>query len=132
MSGFSFLRRGGDGGGWRAHFQAELNKLRREFPEGQDSWMPHAPGTRVAAIANTYVDAVERDDLPLPLLAAGSDGSLQIRWRYRKNSTTKELSIFVHPYVVEFLQIDPGGEMREGALTSPEQISPLIDWLLAA
>lgn len=112
---------------WRIHFMTELERLRRDLPEGSDSWRPHRPGSKVIEIAQKIVGSVQREDLPLPLLVAGSDGSLQIKWRF-----AKELSFFVSSDAVEFLQVYPQGSMEEGSLKNPEQVRELVDWLLAA
>lgn len=127
MGGF-ISRRDEASGGWRAYFLGELNRLQRELPESRDRWAPHIPNRRVVAIAHQILNAVKRDDLPLPLLVAGSDGSIQIRWRRHR-----ELSIFVRPDdAVEFLEVYPDGGMQEGLLKDPTEVPPLIDWLLAS
>jgi len=114
-------------GDWRAYFQSQLAKLQRELPEGADSFAPHRPTSHIVTLANQVANSLKRDDLPLPLIIAGSDGSLQIKWR--KN---RELSFFVSPEAVEFLRVDPKNGMEEGSVKNPAHASELIDWLLAS
>lgn len=127
MGTFSLLQRGG-GGGWRTYFETQLAKLQKELPSGSDSWSPHSPPENVVRVAREIVSHIERDDLPLPLMIPGSDGSLQIKWR-----RIRELSFFVFPDAApEFLQVFPDGQIAQGMLTNDQQAPSLINWLLAA
>lgn len=127
MGGYSLLRgRGGDAA-WRAHFHTEVARLRRELPPGADSWEPHRPKDEVVNIAEKIVGDIRRDDLPRPFVVPGSEGSLQIKWR---TSPSKELSLFISPASVEFLQVD-ADRMSEGDLKDSKSLLLLIDWLLS-
>ncbi|MGH7812527.1 MAG: hypothetical protein ACREQI_00790 [Candidatus Binataceae bacterium] len=127
MSSFPSLRRW-DRGTWLAYFQAELDKLQRSLPEGADSFSPRRPTKQILDVAQQIADSLKQEALPLPLVVAGSDGSLEIRWRLK----LRELSFFVSPQAVEFLQVQGKGPIEEGTLKDPTHAQTLAKWLLAA
>jgi hypothetical protein len=109
------------------YFLSELDKL-EQLPEGTDSFTPHRPRSEVLKFARQIADSLKREDLLLPLVAAGSDGSLQIKWQ--KNA--RELSFFISSNGVEFVRISSSGEIEEGPLREPAQANELVAWMLAA
>lgn len=116
-----------DARNWRQYFPTELDKLGR-LPEGTDSFSPHRPHSEVLNVARQIADSLERDDLLLPLVAAGSDGSLQIKWQ----KDSRELSFFISSDGVEFVRVSAVGEIEEGPLGEPAQANELVARMLAA
>jgi len=111
---------------WREYFLSELDKLER-LPEGTDSFTPHRPRPEVLNFARQIADSLTRDDLLLPLLAAGSDGSLQIKWQ----KDSRELSFFISSDGAEFARVSSDGEIEEGPLHLA-QANDLVAWAFAA
>ena len=70
---------------------------------------------------------ITRQEMPLPFIAAGSNGSVQVKWRHAK----RELSFFIEPdkdHTVEFLQIEPD-HARDGELSDLSEVPEFVDWL---
>ena len=111
---------------WREYFLSELDKLEL-LPDGTDSFSPHRPSSEVLNFARQIASSLECDDLLLPVLAAGSDGSLQIKWQ----KDSRELSFFISSDGVEFVRVAPGGEIEEGPLRLA-QANDLVAWMLSA
>jgi hypothetical protein len=116
-----------EAGSWRESFLSELDKL-EQLPEGTDSFTPHRPRSEVLKFARQIADSLKRDDMLLPLVAAGSDGSLQIKWQ--KDSC--ELSFFISADGAEFVRVSSSGEIEEGQLREPAQANEFVTWMLAA
>ena len=122
----SFLRRlGGRDDEWRAHFRKELDKLEQELPSGTDSWHPHRPAHEFVDKANKVVASIKRHDLPNPYVLAGSDGSLQLKWR----KSDKELSFFISDEGLSYLAVE-SNIPKDGFLEHPEQANEFVEWLL--
>ena len=119
--------RNSNAGSWREHLLSELDKL-EQLPAGTDNFSPHRPRSEVLNFARQIADSLKREDLLLPLLAAGSDGSLQIKWQ----KDSRELSFFISPAGAEFVRVSSSGEIEEGPLREPAQANELIAWMLAA
>lgn len=115
--------RNGNAGTWRDYFLSELSKL-EQVPQGTDSLSPHRPRSEVLNVARQIADSLVRDDLLLPLVAAGSDGSLQIKWQ----KDSRKLSFFISFDGVEFVCISL--EIEEGPLGQPAQANELVAWML--
>jgi hypothetical protein len=76
---------------WQCELVNALSKL-RELPEGSDSWSPHCPSEPMIQAAWAIIGKITKD-LPSPTVAAGSDGTIQIKWR----KSDFEISFFVYP-----------------------------------
>jgi hypothetical protein len=71
--------------------------------------------------------SISRDDMPVPVVAAGSDGSIQVKWR---NGAQRELSFFFNPdQTAEFVLIK-NTEVKEGELERPNQANEIANQLL--
>jgi len=123
-NGFVFDKSGA--GRWRGYFNEHLERL-KDLPPGKDSWGPHRPDAAVLETAHQIAQMIRRQDMPLPIIAAGSDGSVQVKWR----NATRELSFFIEPdehHTVEFLLIDPD-HTRDGELSDLNEVPGFVDWL---
>jgi hypothetical protein len=121
MSGFSQSLRGSSDPGWRSHFLAALSEL-QTLPENHDNWGAHAPLAETIARAKDLAEHVLREDMPIPFVAAGSDGSIEVTWR---RSSTRELSCFVEPDASTVLLVRDG-KMQECPLERPAQINDYV------
>ena len=92
MSGISFLRRGGDSGDWRSHFEKQLKRL-EDLPAGQDSWSPHRPSRELLEAATRIADDASRHGAYVALVTATSEGGIQLKWQNAIN----EFSILLYP-----------------------------------
>jgi hypothetical protein len=111
---------------WRGYFNEHLEKL-KDLPPGADSWSPHRPPADVLETAYRIAQMITRQEMPLPIIAAGSDGSVQVKWRNAK----RELSFFIEPdrdHTVEYLLIEPDN-IREGELPDLSKVPEFVDWL---
>jgi hypothetical protein len=81
----------GDRPSWRVDFERALAVL-KELPVGADSWTAHQPSSAMIAIALEIAANITKD-LPHPLVAAGTDGTIQIKWQ----KSDLETSIFIYP-----------------------------------
>jgi len=71
--------------------------------------------------------SISRDDMPTPVVAAGSDGSIQVKWR---NGAQRELSFFFNSdQTAEFVLIK-NAEVKEGELERPNQANEIANQLL--
>ncbi len=109
---------------WRLHFSREIEKL-HALPAGTDSYRAHEPKEGVFEKACVIVDAISRRDMPLPLVAAGSDGSIEVTWRRNK---ARELSCFIEPDVAVALLVRDG-KTFEKSLDQPDQINEYVSGL---
>jgi hypothetical protein len=112
--------------GWREYFLSELDKLEL-LREGSDSFSPRRPNSEVLNFARQIADSLKYDDLLLPLVAAGSDGSVQIKWQ----KDSRELSFFISSDGAEFARVSSDGEIEEGPLNLAHA-ADLVAWMLAA
>lgn len=90
MSSLPDRDRGGDDG-WRRNLEQKLESL-KALPSGSDSWTPHRPSDEMIALARTVIAKIGRD-LPSPIVAAASNGTIQLKWR----KTDLEISFFIYP-----------------------------------
>jgi hypothetical protein len=112
------------GEGWRAYFSKELEKL-DGLPAGVDSWRAHKPPAGAFKMARAIVDAVTRAEMPLPFVAAGSDGSIEVKWR---RNPKRELSCFIEPATTMVLLVRDG-QTFERDLDEPSRINEYINGL---
>jgi hypothetical protein len=75
---------------WRAEFLHALMEL-TELPDDSDNWKPHRPSSEMIMLAHKLADSIHKD-VPLPMIAAGTDGTIQIKWQ----KPDLEASIFVY------------------------------------
>jgi hypothetical protein len=116
---------------WREYFREQVAKL-HEFPEQvaklqgfptvTDHFSAHRPSEDVFKIAQKIVDVISREDMPLPLVGAGSDGSIEVTWR---RNPGRELSCFIEPRIVMVLLVRDG-EVYEGGFEEPSQINQYV------
>src|SRR5713101_1484293 len=78
----SLLRRGGNGNKWRERFHQQLEDLKK-LPPGSDSWSPHCPLSDVLTAAREIGEDVGRRGLFVSIVAATSDGGIQLKWKTR-------------------------------------------------
>jgi len=80
--------------------------------------------------------SISRDDMPAPVVAAGSDGSIQVKWR---NGAQRELSFFFNSdQTAEFVLIKnadvfvliKNADVKEGELERPNQANEIANQLL--
>jgi hypothetical protein len=110
---------------WRAHLFEALSEL-NQLPSGQDSWEPHRPLHDTFQKAHALAETIQRHDLPLPLVAAGSDGSIQIKWRRER----RELSFFINPDApTQYLFVKNSDPFVEGEVSQLSQINKFVNWL---
>ncbi len=109
---------------WRAHFREQIEKL-RGFPQGTDSWRAHQPTASVFLLAQKIVNAIARNEMPLPFVAAGADGSIEVTWR---RGHERELSCFIEPDAVNVVLIRDG-ECYESGLEQPGRINEYVSRL---
>jgi hypothetical protein len=124
MSNLTFSTKGG-GEGWRSYFSVELERLCSLVPD-EAGYGPQPPTPKIVDQAQKVTSAIQRDDLPLPFVVPGADGSIQLKWR----KASRELSFFVFPDSIEYLTVD-SNVVREGDL-KPSQVNEFVDWLLSA
>ena len=105
-------------------FSRELNKL-HALPLGTDSWRAHQPPPAVFKMAQTIVDAITWQEMPLPCVAAGSDGSIEVMWR---QNPRRELSCFVEPDVA-IVMLVRDGKIYEQNLDEPSRINEYVKGL---
>jgi hypothetical protein len=119
----SGVKSGGEG--WRLYFSNELERLCSLVPD-EAGYGPRPPTPKIVNRAQEVTSAINREDLPLPFVVPGADGSIQLKWR----KSSKELSFFVLPDSLEYLVVDSDA-VREGDL-EPARVNELVDWLLSA
>jgi hypothetical protein len=97
---------------WQRELESALSKL-RELPEGSDSWGPHCPSEQMIEAARIIIGNITKD-LPCPIVAAGSDGTIQMKWR----KSDFEISFFVYPDgTLEYLSRSNYSGRRSGDLS---------------
>jgi len=65
---------------WRFRLDMELKKLQL-LPDEADNFSARRPSPDLVMRAADIVGSISRDDMPIPVVAAGSDGSIQVKWR---------------------------------------------------
>jgi hypothetical protein len=85
---------------WRIESLTTLMKL-KGLPEETDSFSPHQPSPEMFERARAVLNKINRD-LPQPMIAAASDGTIQIKWQ----KPGLETSFFVYSDgTLEFLTL---------------------------
>jgi hypothetical protein len=114
--------------GWRGRFEHELRRL-ATLPEGSDSWTAHKPSDsviwRAKNVADRFWREVARDHISEQIVAATSEGGLQIKW----SRPGRELSVFVYPdpnQSVEFLFVRRDQPMKKSGDLEPDQYETVI------
>jgi hypothetical protein len=114
------------GEGWRSSIGQKLENL-RALPEGSDKWSAHRPTDRTLKTAQFIVAHISREDMPVPFVAAGSDGTIQMKWCH---ASDRELSFFVEAdAVIEFLLVR-NGEVYDGEIQEMGQINRYVNLFL--
>lgn len=115
-----------DSTSWRTRLNTELTKLQL-LPENADNFSARRPSVDLVARAAAIVASISRDDMPMPVVAAGSDGSIQVKWR---RGAHRELSFFFNPdKTAEFVLIK-NEEVKDGELKQPNQANEIANQLL--
>ncbi len=111
--------------------EEKLASLQANLPSGSDSWTAHRPANDVVKtakeVAERFVTSV-RNPLPNPLIAATSEGGIQLKW----SSGGREFSLFVYPdQSIEYLFVgaDPS-KVKSGGVKTLHQVAALADFLL--
>lgn len=112
--------------GWRRYFDHKLEGL-WALPEGSDNWSAHKPSARTMKAAQVVAANISRDDMPVPLIAAGSDGTIQMKWR---RASERELSFFVEAdAAIEYLLVR-NGKVYDGEIEELGQINRYVNLFL--
>lgn len=115
-----------DGEGWRSSLGQKLENL-RALPEGSDKWSAHRPTDRTLKTASFIVAHISREDMPVPLVAAGSDGTIQMKWH---RTSDRELSFFVEAdTAIEFLLVR-NGQVYDGEIQEMGQVNRYVNLFL--
>jgi hypothetical protein len=111
---------------WRFRLNTELRKLQL-LPDEADNFSARRPSPDLVMRAADLVGSISRDDMPMPVVAAGSDGSIQVKWR---KGARRELSFFFNPdNTTEFVLIK-NEQVRDGELRQPNQANEIANQLL--
>jgi hypothetical protein len=123
----SLLRRAGNGNKWRDRFHQQLEDLKK-LPPGSDSWSPHCPLSDVLTAAREIGEDVGRRGLFVSIVAATSDGGIQLKWQ----DPHRELSLLIYPNrSVEYLFFHRETNKREsGELLNVTQAGDLVSSFL--
>ncbi len=114
-------------GSWRVGLRRELEKLQHLPLEAADNFSAHRPSVTLMHRAAEIAASISRDDMPTPVVAAGSDGSIHVKWR---NGAQRELSFFFNSdQTAEFVLIK-NAEVKEGELERPNQANEIANQLL--
>lgn len=98
----------------------------KDLPEVGDRWTACRPSPRVRKMAESVIEQIEREDLPVPLVGATIEGGIQFEW----HNGRRELEIEILPEgPIEFLWVQDRKPIREGHLTGTE-LAASIKWLL--
>jgi hypothetical protein len=106
---------------WRENYRGSLLDL-LNLPEGINSWSASRPTAQTIESALALGEAISRPDMPIPSVAAGSDGSIEVTWR--RNPDT-ELSCFVEPAGITVLLMRDG-KMKESGLFETREIAQFV------
>lgn len=99
------------------------------LPAGWDSYGGRTLNPEARRLTVQTIHLLDKEDLPVPNVALGSRGTIQLEWRFGG----KELDIDVGSEDdIEYVKYDCQGNVQEGRteLNSPAELSYLARWLM--
>ncbi len=94
-----------------------------DCPKASARYGAAKPKARTIATVVAIGDKITRHDMPIPIVAAGSDGSIAVITA--TTSPQRELSCFVEADGITILLVR-NGEMHENVISTPAEIEPFV------
>jgi hypothetical protein len=114
---------------WLVETLKKLEKL-SQLPHNWDSYGAQPVRPDVLGLSVRILGSLEEEDLPVPLVTAGSSGTVQLEWEVEGRGLEMEI---LGEGRVGYLKVHPDGRMEEGEVSPlQEGLRDLLRWLLDA
>lgn len=115
---------------WLLETLKQLERL-SQLPPDWDSYGAEPVKPEILGTSMRLLGAIDRADLPVPHVSAGSSGTVQLEWQIRGRSLELEI---VDDETAEYLKLGQDGSAEEGEIPvrSARQLRDLVSWALAA
>ncbi len=110
-----------DNAKWSGDLDRALARL-RALPDGTDSWSAHRPSDDMIETVRAIFKKINKD-VPFPIIAAGTNGTIQIKWQ----KPDVETSFFIYPDgTLEYLRKSKRAGRSSAGNLSLSQVNDLL------